>query len=138
MLIGMADNNLVGVDHAETPGFDVLFLAECEQHVQELLIGLEHLYELHDAPVRNIQFTIETVSSRVALDSNLAYSGEVNAAYELTDILTIMLYKPICHKRVRPWHEQIVDRLDACRAHLSNCEPEVVLVYQRSKHRTRK
>src|SRR5687768_18073173 len=48
-LIGVRDDALVGVDHREAAGLDVLLLREREQSVQELLVRLEHLDELHQA-----------------------------------------------------------------------------------------
>src|SRR6185312_14399687 len=84
---GMADDHFVSIDHAETSSFDVLFLAEGEQYIQELFIRLQHFHELHNAAVRDIEFTVEAIGSWIALDADLADGGEVDASYQLTDIL---------------------------------------------------
>ena len=74
MLIGMADHHLIGIDHTETPGLDVLLLAECEQHVEELLIGFEHFHEFHDAPVGDVQFAIEAIGAWITFDADFTDS----------------------------------------------------------------
>ena len=74
MFIGMAHNDFIGVDHAETPGFDVLFLAECEQYVEEFLICFEHFHEFHDATVCNVQFTVEAIGTWIAFNADLTNS----------------------------------------------------------------
>ena len=70
MFIGVAYNHLVGVDHAKTPGLDVLFLAECKQHVQEFLICFEHFNKFHEAAIGDIEFTIEAIGAWVAFDAD--------------------------------------------------------------------
>src|SRR5438552_1145699 len=85
VFIGMANDYFIGVDHTETPGFDVLFLTECEQDIEELLISFEHFYKFHDATVSDVEFAIEAVGSRIAFNAHLTNSGEVNAANKLAD-----------------------------------------------------
>ena len=74
MLIGMADYYFIGIDHAETAGLDILFLAEREQHIEKFLIRLQHFYKFHDASICDIEFTIKSIGSRIAFDSNLTDS----------------------------------------------------------------
>ena len=74
VLIGVADDDLIGIDHAETPGFDVLFLTQCQQDVEELLIGFEHFHKFHDATIGDIQFAVEAIGTRIAFDANFTDS----------------------------------------------------------------
>src|SRR5437879_8462389 len=78
MLISMTDNHFIGVDHAKAPRFDVLFLTECEQHIEELFIRFEHFTEFHDAAISNIEFAIEAICAWVVLNAALQNGIEVN------------------------------------------------------------
>ena len=40
MLVRVGDDDLIGIDHGEAAGLDVLLLGQCEQDVQELLIAV--------------------------------------------------------------------------------------------------
>ncbi len=87
VFVGMADDHFIGVDHAETPGFDVLFLAEREQHIQKFFIGFEHFYEFHNSPVGDIEFTVEAICSRIAFYTDFTDGGEVDASDQFADVL---------------------------------------------------
>ncbi|GBD17394.1 hypothetical protein HRbin26_02314 [bacterium HR26] len=91
VLVGMADNHLVGVDHREAPGLDVLLLRQCEQDVEEALVHLEHLDELDQAPVGDVQLAVEPVGPRVGLGADLADRREVDATDQLGDILALRI-----------------------------------------------
>ena len=91
MLISMTDNHFIGVDHAKAPRFDVLFLAECEQHIEKLFIRFEHFNKFHDAAVSNIEFAIEAVGAWVTFNADFTNGREVNASYQFADILAFRI-----------------------------------------------
>ena len=107
-LVGVRDHHLVGVNHREAPGLDVLLLGQGEQHVQKALVHLEHLDELHDAPVGDVQLTVEAVSARVALRAVLADGGEVNRAGKLADVLAVVVDEAVGAEGVRTWYGKVV------------------------------
>src|SRR5260221_4833166 len=81
ILVGVADHDLIGIDHGEAARLDILLLREREQHIEELLVGLEHLDEFHHAAVGDVELAIESVGARIALDAHLADGGQINTAY---------------------------------------------------------
>ena len=89
VLVRVRHDDLVGVDHREAARLDVLLLREREQGVEELLVNFEHLDELHDAAVGDVQFAVEAVGARVTLHPDLADGREVNRAGQLRDVLRL-------------------------------------------------
>ena len=89
VLVRVRDDDLVGVDHGEAPGLDGLLLREREQAVEELLVNLQHLDELHDAAVGDVQLAVEAVRAGVTLHPDLADGREVNRAGQFRDVLRL-------------------------------------------------
>ena len=89
VLVRVRDDHLVGVDHREAAGLDVLLLRQRQQVVEELLVALEHLDEFHQAAVRDVQLAVEAVGPRIALDAVLADRRQVDRAGQLGDVLRL-------------------------------------------------
>src|SRR2546421_9411405 len=83
----MADDHFIGIDHAEAPGLDVLFLAEGEQYVEELLIRFQHFYKFHNTAVGDIEFTVKAIGPRITFNADFADGREIYASDQFTDIL---------------------------------------------------
>ena len=89
VLVRVRDDDLVGVDHREPAGLDILLLRKGQQVVEELLVAFEHLDEFHHAAVRNVQLPIKAEGPRVRLHPILTNRGEVDAAGQLRDVLAL-------------------------------------------------
>src|SRR5579884_1821622 len=133
MFIGMADNDLIGVDHAETSGFDVLFLTEGEQNIEKFFIRLQHFYKFHNSSIGDIQLTIEAISAGITFNSHFTNCGKIDTSNKFADILAVVLDKSVGHKGMRSWYKQVIDRLNTCCTYLTNSQPEVILKYQLGK-----
>src|SRR5581483_7848754 len=88
-LVRVRDDDLVGVDHREAARLDALFLRERQERVEELLVALQHLDELHQAAVGDVELAVEAVGARVGLDAVLADRREVDRPGQLGDVLAL-------------------------------------------------
>ena len=79
VLVGVGEDDQVGVDEGEARGLDGLLPGDGVQLVQEALFGLEHLDELDDAAVGDVQFAVEVVGARVGLGAVLGQGLDVDA-----------------------------------------------------------
>ncbi len=87
VLVGVGNDHLVGVDHREAAGLDVLLLGEGEEHVEEALVDLQHLNELHHPPVGDVELAVEAVAAGIAFRADLADRRKVDAADQFGDVL---------------------------------------------------
>src|SRR6185295_3972209 len=85
----MREDDFVRVDHREAAGLDALFLREREQAVEKLLVNFQHLDEFHQTTVRDIQLTVETISTWIRLNSNLADRRQIYRSGELRNVLRL-------------------------------------------------
>ena len=66
-LVRMGNNTFVGIDQRKAAGLDVLFLGQCQQHVEKAFVGLEHFDELHQATIRHVELAVKAVGTGIRL-----------------------------------------------------------------------
>src|SRR5258707_1345283 len=54
----------------------------------------------------------EAVGSRIALGAVFAYSGKVDGAGQLGNVLAVVVDKAVRAERMAAWHRQVIDLLD--------------------------
>ncbi len=88
-LVGVGDDELIGIDQREAAGLDVLLLGEREEDIEKALVGLEHLDELNHAAVGDVELAVEAIRPRVGFRAEFADGGQIDAAHQLRDVLTL-------------------------------------------------
>src|SRR4029078_3345568 len=83
----MREDDFVRVDHREAAGLDALFLRERQQAVEKLLVNFQHLDKFHQAAVGDVQLTVETISTWIGFNTNIADRREIDRARQLGDVL---------------------------------------------------
>src|SRR5215216_4635451 len=87
----MREDHFVGIDHREAARLDALFLRERQKAVEKLLVDLQHLHELHQAAVRYVQLTIETISAWIRFNTDFTNSREIDRPGEFRDVLRLRI-----------------------------------------------
>src|ERR671933_1330405 len=78
-LIGMPDDHLVDIHLGKLLGLDLVLLGSAEEIVEERRFQLEHLHELDDTAVGNVELAVEVEGARIAI-------GAVNGDLAVVDI----------------------------------------------------
>jgi len=72
VLVGVRNDDLVGIDHRESTGLDRLLLRQRQKSVQELLVAFEHFNEFHETTVGDVQLAVESIRPRIRFDAVLS------------------------------------------------------------------
>ena len=87
VFVGVRDHGDVAVDEGEATGLDGLLSGDGVEFVKEPLFGLQHLDELHDAAVGDIEFSVEVVGTGIGLLPKFGERLNIDAAGEFRHIL---------------------------------------------------
>jgi hypothetical protein len=71
----MRQDTLIGVNQGEAPGLDVLLLRQGQQNIQKPLVRFEHLDELDQAAIGDIQLAIEAIGAGIGFGAVLPHRG---------------------------------------------------------------
>jgi hypothetical protein len=90
-LVRVPDDHLVDVRLGELLRLDHVLLARAEQVVEERDVELEHLDELDDAAVRDVELAVEVEGPGVAVRAVLRDLAVVDVAGELGGVLVLLV-----------------------------------------------
>ena len=90
-LVGVAEDDLVDVGLGELLRLDLVFLRGAEQVVEEGHVELEHLDELDQAAVGDVQLAVEVEGARVAVGAVLGDLAVVDVAGQLGRVLVLLV-----------------------------------------------
>ncbi len=90
-LVGVTDDHLVDVRLRELLRLDLVLLGGAEQVVQERDVELEHLDELHDAPVGDVELAVEVEGAGIGVGAVLGDLSVVDVAGELGGVLVLLV-----------------------------------------------
>ena len=91
ILVGVRDDRYIAVDECEAARLNRLLSCHCVQFVEETFLRLQHLDELHDSAISDIEFAVEVVGARVGLLPELRERLNIDAARQLRDVLTLRI-----------------------------------------------
>ena len=92
-LVGVADDDLVDVRLRELLRLDLVLLRRAEQIVEERDVELEHLDELDDAAVGDVELAVEVEGARVGVRAVLGDLAVVDVAGELGRVLVLLVLR---------------------------------------------
>ena len=90
-LVGVAEDDLVDVGLGELLRLDLVFLRRAEQVVEERHVELQHLDELDEAAVGDVQFAVEVERPRVAVGAVLGDLAVVDVAGQFGRVLVLLV-----------------------------------------------
>ncbi len=90
-LVGVADDDLVDVGLRELLRLDLVLLRGAEEVVQEGDVELEHLDELDDAAVGDVELAVEVEGARIGVRAVLGDLAVVDVASELGRVLVLLV-----------------------------------------------
>ena len=89
----MADDDLVDVGLRELLRLDLVLLRRAEQVVEERDVELQHLDELDDAAVRDVELAVEVERARIGVRAVLGDLPVVDVAGELGRVLVLLVLR---------------------------------------------
>ena len=90
-LVGVAEDHLVDVGLRELLRLDLVLLRRAEQVVEERDVELEHLDELDDAAVGDVELAVEVERARIGVRAVLGDLAVVDVAGELGRVLVLLV-----------------------------------------------
>jgi hypothetical protein len=90
-LVGVAEDHLVDVRLGELLRLDLVLLAGAQQVVKEGHVQLQHLDELDDAPVGDVELAVEVERPGIAVRSELGDLPVVDVAGQLGAVLVLLV-----------------------------------------------
>ena len=90
-LVGVAQDHLVDVGLGELLRLDLVFLRGAEQVVEERHVELEHLDELDQAAVGDVELAVEVEGPRIAVGAVLGDLAIVDVAGQLGRVLVLFV-----------------------------------------------
>ena len=92
-LVRVAEDDLVDVGLRELLRLDLVLLRRAEQVVEEGDVELQHLDELDDAAVRDVELAVEVERARVGVGAVLGDLPVVDVAGELGRVLVLLVLR---------------------------------------------
>ena len=117
-LVGVPEDHLVDVRLGELLRLDLVLLDCAEQVVEERHVELEHLDELDDAAIGDVQFAVEVERPRIAIGAVLGDLAVVDVAGQFGRVLVLLVLRleGADADAVLLGEDQAVDLAPRCRA----------------------
>ena len=90
-LVGVAEDHLVDVGLRELLRLDLVLLRRAQQVVEERDVQLQHLDELDDAAVGDVELAVEVERARIAVRAELGDLAVVDVAGQLGRVLVLLV-----------------------------------------------
>ena len=117
-LVGVAEDHLVDVGLGELLRLDLVLLRGAQQVVEEGHVQLEHLDELDDAAVGDVELAVEVERARVAVRAELGDLAVVDVAGQLGRVLVLLVLglegadaDAVLLRQQQPAHPDVADHL---------------------------